>query len=298
MSEIFKIETSFYDRLNEVIPEHLLSYAGTDENAVIYGIECDGKTVGTIVVRVLGSEAELLWFAVDPAYRGYYIGTESFEDLLVELHQQDVEEIFMNIAPGTDPDLLKIIDSYSPVWEPGSGCVVTVSGDKLHSCNKLKKNNIKSRSLLACDDTALRSFAKRLEEAGEDIYPITKEGYDGAASAVFMNGEVAEGVLLLTPNGRDMELTFIASLASDVSAVIDMLSYSAQALSEFPEDAVIRMNILDEKLKEFAVTVFSLEEEMAVTSGKRARIDLDFLTRIQNNVDFFIELSQEYSYVR
>ncbi len=280
--------------LSRMMPDYLLSLGTIDPAMCYFGIVEEEKTVGTAAVKLMGEVAELLWFAIDVSYREMFVGTKGFTSLLMELYDRGVKQVLCTLPVDTDPKLRALFDEFDSGYESLPQCTITVKAETAFSCKELQKPSSHSISLEACPVETLRSFEKRLEAKGNDMLPVNKVDYATDLSAVYMDGTEAKAVLLFNRSSSEtVELAFMASLSENPMTIIDMLRFSAAALSGFPKGTLIRMNLLEEKMVALVKRLLNLTESDREEHAVLARLDLNWAGRIRRKVDAYIDVTEE-----
>lgn len=263
MNSITYIDQKNYAYYAPLVPSGMHEQIMTDEDMLLFGIESDGMAAGTVVVRILGLEAQLIWFSLDPEFQGMGIGMRSFYDM-VNLLKEDFncEFMTMELPPDTERNFLNIIHAFDTSYEdlPTGRYSIMVS-DVLASRRLMEKSH-KCIALSDMDDLSLKDLCRRIERDNNDLVemPIDPKRYMARMSPVYMNNGRAEGIMLIRRNTRrSMEVAFLTSFSENVNAIMDMLYFVTENLRGVGDDIAMEMNLVDEELASFVRKLFTEE---------------------------------------
>ena len=280
MNTITYIDQRNYAYYAPLIPLGMHEQVMTDQDLLLFGIESDEMAAGILVVRILGPEAQLIWFSLDPEFQGMGIGMSSFYDAVNMLKEDfNCEFMTMELSPDTESNFLNIIRAYEPSYEDlQTGRYVIMVSDVLAS-RRLMERSHKCVALSDMDDLTLKDLCRRIEKDNNDLVemPINPKNYMARMSPVYMNNGKAEGLMLLRRNTRrSMEVAFLTSFSENVNAIMDMLYFVAENLRGVGDDIAIEMNLVDEELASFVRKLFTEEgrEKGDFIPMKRAKLSL------------------------
>ena len=263
MNMITYVNQKNYAYYAPLIPMGMQEQIITDKDMLLFGIESDEMAAGIAVVRVLGPEAQLIWFSLDPEFQGMGVGMRSFYDI-VNLLKEDFNCDFMtmDLSPDTESNFLNIIRAYDTSYEylPTGRYSIMVS-DVLASRRLMEKSR-KCVALSDMDEVSLKDLCRRIEKDNNDLVnmPIDPKRYMARVSPVYMNNGRAEGIILIRRNTRkSMEVAFLTSFSQNVNAIMDMLYFVAENLRGVGDDIAMEMNLVDEELASFVRKLFTEE---------------------------------------
>ena len=294
MSALFPIERKELDAISSLLPEDILSWAEESGDVQVYGIAEGEQTVGCAAVHVTGLRAELLWYYVTEAYRGYGIGSDCFFALLSRLRDAGADEVLVTLSGDTDSSLMRLILSYQPELESMTACHVSFPAEAVNSIHELLKPSAHCVSLRDCSREELSALHTELAEEGRDIFDVTAEGYNTSISAIYKKDGEAKGALLFRrKKSHEINLAFAGSVSKDGMAMIDMLRYSAGMIRQLPAGTLVGMTILNQKLKDFMFSVTKNLGDVTVTEGRLAILSLSYVDEIREEAAVMAEISKE-----
>ena len=263
MNSITYINQKNYAYYAPLIPLGMQEQIINDKDILLFGIESDSMAAGVVVVRILGPEAQLIWFSLDPDFQGMGIGMRSFYDM-VNLLREDFNCDFMtmDLAPDTEQNFLNIIRAYPIAYDDlPIGRYVLQVRDILGS-RRLTEKSCKCVALSNMDDISLKELCRRIEKDNNNLVdmPIEPKRYMARMSPVYMNNGKAEGIMLIRRNTRSsMEVAFLTSFSDNINAIMDMLYFVADNLRGVGDDIAMEMNLVDEELASFVRKLFTEE---------------------------------------
>ncbi len=291
MSYLFNVENSNLDPMSSIVPEDIISWAKDSDDVLIYGIGEGQKTIGAAAVRLAGIRAELMWYYVDAASRGYGIGSKNFYSLLADIHDRGALELAIELYHDTDMTILSLIRGYYVTYEKLPVCHVRFKAGDVMDLPELLKPAKNSVALGACSKEDLTELQDKLEKKGIDIFDITAEGYLPKLSTVYKKDGETYGVLLFEKEKEgEVTLCFAASVAKDAACIPDMLRYAVSVIKQAPPETVIGMNIINPKMKDMALKLLEPVEDLVVEEAKLAILPLDFIDAIRVQADAMSKL--------
>ncbi len=286
MSYLFHVNNGKLDSLSSIVPEDIISWAKESSDVLIYGIGEDEKTIGAAAVRLSGTRAELLWYYVDSAFRGYGIGSKSFYSLLSDIYDLGAREIAVEIYPDTDNGIKNLIRGYHVNYEELPVCFVRFKAGEITKVPELLRTSKHSIPLGSCSKEELKGLQEKLEKTGNDLMDITAEGYISSLSTVYKKDGEALGVLLFEKKSEDeVTLSFAASVARDAVSILDMLRHAASGIKQLPPEIMVGMNIVNPKMRDMALKLLMPSKYIETEEAKLAVLTLDFINAIRAKAD-------------
>ena len=278
MNELTVIGELNYVFYRPFFPAEILKDVMEDENAFLYGVEHNGEAAGGAAIRFSEEEASLLYFRVDPEFRGRGVGAAFFFRLMEEAAGLGAATLSMRLSPDTDPKFLRLLSGYSARFDEGEECEFATSAEVLAGVTKLQGESKRSVALSELDPVALQELSRELKEEKLDLVPlpVVPEEYLGELSAVYMEKGKPTALLLLAQEEEGIKVRLLSSFSREPMAVMDMLFFSAGKLSKLPEDTLISMNIVEHRIRELLETIFKdiPEEGYEIRSIQDCIIDL------------------------
>lgn|GEM_PF-5878940 len=240
-----------------MFPKGILDEIASDEHMLMFGIEYGGVACGVVAVRALRPEASILWYYVDPDYRGFGVGREAFFELCrMMYYRYSMDSVSMELSSESDPKLKRMFMSFEGAYtETLPECRFITTVGWLRSSERLikaagEKNKLKSVPLSSVSDYEVTNFSRELRAAGMDYieFPIDREGFLKDASAVYEESGKPVGILLLKRKGQEFEIPYMASLSTNPLAVMDMVCFTRNASERFSDDSTISMNLVEDRL--------------------------------------------------
>ncbi|MCR5053435.1 MAG: GNAT family N-acetyltransferase [Lachnospiraceae bacterium] len=277
-----------------LIPEYVLMEAATDENTEILGIESDQAAAGAIVLRVIPPEAEIIWYYLDPSFRGGGTGSESFLELLEMLKETEgIRYVTMDIPADAPPELKGLFAGYPAEYEKQSTVYFKTRVGVLHSSKPLQGTPKSTVSLKSLDEKLLRAFSNSLVQEHLDYIPmpIDRTKYMADMSGVFMEDGLPTGLLLIAKKGQELEIPFMANLSKNPVAIMDMMYFVCEKTKRFGEDTMISMNLVEEGMLKMIKALLRLEEteEAGFHRAERVVLSLGFLDEFESEAAEMIE---------
>lgn len=284
-----------------LIPAYVLEEAATDENTEIFGIESDQAAAGAIVLRIMPPEAEIIWYYLDPSFRGRGTGSESFQELLEMLKgTEDIRYLTMDIPADAPPELKGLFAGYPAEYEKQSTVLFRTRIGEIRSSKPLQGTPKNTVSLESLDDKYMRALSNMLVQEHLDYIPmpIDRSRYMADMSAVFMEDGLPVGVLLVAKKGQNLEIPFMANLSKNPTAIMDMMYFVCEKTKRFAEDTMISMNLVEEGMLKMIKALLKLEEteESGFHRAERATLSLEFLEKYERETEEMIEeLKQNFA---
>ena len=263
MNMITYIDQKNYAYYAPIIPSGMQEQIINDKDILLFGVESDSMAAGVAVVRIIGPEAQLIWFSLDPDFQGMGIGMRSFYDI-VNLLKEDFNCDFMTmeLPPDTESNFLNIIHAYDTSYDDLPTGRYSIMVSDVLATRRLMEKSRKCIALSDMDELSLSDLCRRIEKDNNDLVdmPIDPKRYMARMSPVYMNNGRAEGIMLLRRNTRrSMEIAFLTSFSENVNAIMDMLYFVAENLRGVGDDISIEMNLVDEELASFVRKLFTEE---------------------------------------
>ena len=294
MSTIYQISKRNYRELAPILPEDIISWAEESGEIRIYVIEEDEETVGCAAVELSVPRAELLWFYVTEDYRDYGIGRESFFSLLSDLRDAGAYELSAELSAGTKESFVSLFGGYPVSYEHIAACNVSFPAEEVNKAGELLKPSVHSASLRSVSKEELEALQQKLSEEGKDIMDVREEGYNPTLSTVYQKDGEALGALLFKRKGSNaVSLSFAATVSDDQAAFLDMLRYAAGMIRQLPAGTMVEMNILDQKLRDFLMTLMKDADHLEIKEGQLATLSLSYLDRLKEEAEAETELIKE-----
>ncbi|MCR5278361.1 MAG: hypothetical protein K6E19_02860 [Lachnospiraceae bacterium] len=262
MANLLYIDESNIDMFAPIIPDYIREVIVSDEDVVLHGIESDDMACGVVVSRVISFEAEILWYYLDPSFRGYGIGHESFQLYAERMHNTyGVSSIRVEIPAGVDKSIYNLFSGLPAEFERlDMGRFETTVG-WLRSSEKIRGAAKHSVALSAVDSKALRNFSDKLANEGLGMVdlPIDPRDYEADASAVYMEDDTPKAVLLLQRDGEALTIPYMVSLSSNPVAIMDMICFVKENSRKYSEDAPIYMDMVEPRLSNLIRGLLDIE---------------------------------------
>lgn len=292
---IYQIEKRSLRALAPILAPDIISMAEESDEVRVFAIEENERTVGCAAVDMsFPARAQLLWFYVTDDYRGYGIGRESFSGLLSELRADGAAELSVELYADTDRGLTGFLRSYPVSYEPMTVCSVSFPAEEVNKAKELLKPSVNSVSLRTVSKEMREDLQKRLADEAKDIMDVRAEGYNTTLSTVFQKDGEALGVLLFKrKNAGTVTLCFAATVSDDAAAFTDMLHYAAGMIRQLPAGTMVDMNILDQKLKDFLLTLMKDADRVEIREGRLAVLPLSCVDGLRQETQEMAELIGE-----
>ena len=281
----------------DLIPKDIMEEVMEDRYSLIFGIEAYDTACGAVAVRLTRPEAQILWYYIDPGFRGQGIGSDIFIQLTSILYYNyDIDYVSMELYAGADPKLRRLFYGYEATYEDLRSCSFSTTVGRLYNCPKLSGHAKHCISFRELDDAGLYDLSKKLRQNGMEFieFPIKKEDYLSDVSAVYMADDKPAGILLVKKRGQDVEIPFLASLSKDPRAIMEMMCFTRKAAVRLGEDTVISMNLVDPRFVAVLKNILDMDdEEDGFVHGTRITLPLDYKDEIRAELDQSISLWQE-----
>ena len=289
---ITRISETNYRYFLHVLPENYVELA-EEENVLLFGIESFGAAAGAIMVRIVSRDAEIIWFYVDMDHRGRGIGSEGLFKLM-QLMSSDygMSTISMNIFAGSDTALKGLFDGLPVQRESLPQKIYTTTLGFLLSSPKLSRGSKSCISLADLDSKGLNNLCSELIRRGEDLVemPIVPDNYLKNQSAVYMEDGIAKGVMLLKKQDEGIAISLLASFASNVTAIMDMMSFCAEKSGRFDSATKVTAALVDERMESLIRKLLSLEDDEDFDKSERVSLDLSYFEIAEREAQRMIEL--------
>ena len=298
MCRITQINEENYGYYLPMLPANFAEQIEEDENALMFGIESFGMAAGSVMLRLIGFEAEITWFYVDERYRGRGVGSEGLLHLMELLNRSyDITQIAMTVYAGADEELLHLFDGYPVERAKLPQCTFETTLGWLRSSSKIRAGHKHSITLGELDKKKLIVLCEGLIAHGEDLVemPIDPDLYLKDQSAIYMEGEKATGALLFRKKAEGIEIALLASFASNAAAVMDMMSLAAEKMNRFGEDTKVLINIVDDRVEKLIRNLFSMDADdmEGFTKSERFTLDLSFLESARKETERILAVWNE-----
>ena len=251
MIKLERIDGSNYDRYDPMLPNYIKLIVHDDEDAILVGIVGAGSAVGTIAVSVRSGYADILWYYIDPGFRGVGAGRESFFMFTAMLHDCfGVKLVNMDIPVDADESIYRLFNGLPAEFAELPECHFEISLGFFRSSSKFKGSSKRCVSLEKVDDTLIRDFCNKIVKAGDALVPmpIKKSDYWSEASAVYVEDNEVKGVLLLRREGDHLSIPYMVSHSKNGAAILDMILFAGQNTGRLSEETTVVMNLMDERL--------------------------------------------------
>ena len=275
-----------------MFPDNLAELA-EEENVLLFGIESFGRAAGAVVVRMVSLDAEIIWFYVDENRRGMGIGSEGLMCLMQHMRSDyGMSSISMDIYAGSNKALKRLFDGFPVQRISIPQKIYTTTLGFLLSSSKLKRGSKKCISLAELDSKGLNNLCGELIKRGEDLVemPIIPDDYLKNQSAVFMENGVAKGVMLLKKLEEKIVISLLASFASNVAAIMDMMCFCAERSERFDSGTKVTAALVDERMESVIRKLLSVEDDEGFEQSERVSLDLSYLEIAEREAQRMIEL--------
>ncbi len=282
MANILFIDESNIELFAPIIPDYIRDVAVSDDDVIMHGIESDDMACGVIVSRIISFESEILWYYLDPSFRGLGIGHESFELYTERMYDSyGVTSIRMEIPAGGDKDLNKLFEGLPALIEKTEKNRFETTVGWLRSSEKIRGEAKHSVALSEVDANVLKVFSGKLAQAGLGAIdlPIDPASYEADASAVYMEGGMPKAVLLLGRDGDALTIPYMVSVSSNAMVIMDMICFVKDHTQKYSEDATIYMNLVEPRLTKLIKALLDLGpgDDDGFTFNQRVTLDLSYI---------------------
>lgn len=294
MATVLAITETNYVLFSEIIPDYVTEIARTEEDVIAFGIVFAKVPVGSIVVRLDGETAELLWYYIDPKFRRMRIGRESlFELCWILLEQYNVKRIEAVIPADAGEGLDKLFGIYDAEIETMPECRFDTTLGEFLNAKKIKGNPAKCVSLEKTSGSLLRMLCNKIVEQGIDLVemPIRQEDYYAKACAIHFDKDVPDGMLLISKTEEAVSIPFLVSFAEDPRAIMDMLAFARDEMKDLEPTLPLYMNLVDENLIG-AVRIIAgkaKDDDTGFRYNEKVTLYLDFLDDIRERTRSFFD---------
>lgn len=283
MASFVSLNTTEYCNLfSPLFPTSLIGEANEDEQIMMLGIEEEGYAVGSCALLMTVPEIEILWFYLDPQFRGRGIGIDAFMQLC-EMMKEDfgASIIKMDVFADSDPKLKRLFEGLPAVYEKLPECRLETTIGRIRFSERLKGRSKNSVPLSDVSQQKINVLCEKLIEAQEDLIqmPIVIDDYMKEMSAVYMENDEPAGILLVSKDKEKLEIPYMASLSSDSMALMDMVLFVKEKTARIGEDTALIMNLVNEKLKKLIMLIADSddEEEYGFVHNERITLDLGYI---------------------
>ncbi len=282
MANLLFIDEKNIDMFAPIIPDYIREVAVFDEDVIMHGIESDDMACGVIVSRVITFESEILWYYLDPSFRGLGIGHESFELYTERLYDSyGVSSIRMEIPADGDEGLYKLFEGLPANFEKLDKNRFETTVGWLRSSDKIRGGSKHSVALSEVDPNVLRNFSGKLAQAGLGIIdlPIDPSAYEADASAVYMEGDTPKAVLLIERDRESLTIPYMVSISTNSLAIMDMICFVKENTKKYSEDATIYMNLVEPRLTKLVKGLLDMGpgEDDGFTFNRMVTLDLSYI---------------------
>ncbi|MCR5099223.1 MAG: hypothetical protein K6B14_09775 [Lachnospiraceae bacterium] len=283
-----------------LLPVGFIEILSEDEKTLAFGIEAVGSAVGAIIVKQIAFEADITWFYVQEELRELDIHSEALLHLSELLHDSyGVSVIHMDIAAGSDAYLSDMFNGFHVERTALPQCIFETTLGALSASDKIDRKSTGSMALSALDKKQLMSFCNELINRGLDyvFMPIDPEDYLADQSAVFMEDGSPTGILLISKQGEDLNISYMASISKSPTVISDMISFSIDKVRRFGEDTRVTVSIVEPRIKTLLKGLLSMEPEddYGFTYSQRVTLNLGFLDEVEAFTTLLIETWEKIS---
>ncbi len=264
MIKLERIDGSNCDRYDPMLPPHIKARVHEDEDAILVGIVGAGSAVGTAAVSVGSGSADILWYYIDPGFRGVGAGSESFFSLNAMLHDCfGVSFINMDIPADADESIYRLFKNLPAEYTDLPQCHFETTMGFFRSSSKLRGSSKRCISLEKVDDNLIRNFCNSIVKSADALVPmpIKKSDYWSEASAVYVEDNEIKGLLLLRREGGRLVIPYMVSHSKNGTAILDMILFAAQNTKRLSEETTVVMNLMDERFADIVRIMAGLSED-------------------------------------
>ena len=303
MCIITGINETNYEYYIRFMPEVLSEWITADEDILVFGIESFGIATGSVIIRRVFPEAEIVWFYVDEQLRGRGIGSDALMAVMEMMREvYDISTLTINLYAGTDERLVRLFDGFATRREAMVQSTYETTLGWILSSSKIRGGSKSSVALSEISNRELNALCEELIMHGMDLVrmPINPEDYLLEQSAVYMEDGQARGVFLLKQSGEGIELSLLASFANNPVSVMDMINFTADRMRRFSEETKVTVNVVDERISKLIRHLNSMkdEDEEGFTKSERVTIDLSVIDDVRREAELMLQTWKEFETAR
>ncbi len=282
MANLLFIDESNIELFAPIIPDHIREVVESDEDVIMHGIESEGMACGVVVSRIISFEAEILWYYLDPSFRGLGVGHESFDLYTERMHDTyGVSTVRADIPADADEGIYKLFAGVPAKFERLNKSRFETTVGWLRSSDRIKGSSKHCVALSAVDPGVLRNFSGQLasEGLGAVKLPIDPAEYEADASAVYMEGDTPKAVLLLQRDGAALTIPYMVSVSTNPMSIMDMICFVKENARKYSEEAPIYMDLLEPRLSKLIMGLMDMKtgEDDGFSYSQRVTLDLSYI---------------------
>lgn len=268
MEYIFRINNSNIEDYIEYIPELFLYRLEQGESYFFYGMTFADTFCGIMVLEEQGIDVLVHYMHVDESYQ--FFQSSMIEHVMYDIYQMGAQRLVWKFLED---------DQFQTKVE---GLGFQVKKDdiarfefKIEEIKKAALFSEKAKDIISLeelDNMHLRKLGNEIVELGEDIIPmpVNKNEYLADCSAVYMEGEHAKGLLLLTRDEDEkLFIPFMFSDSSNPMAILNMMRFVFfHASQKFDESESCSMYIVEPVLVKIVEKVLGIKGQYQCTATR------------------------------
>ncbi|MBQ7955261.1 MAG: hypothetical protein IJ282_05875 [Lachnospiraceae bacterium] len=292
MEQYIRLSNSEVMDYVHMIPTWLIEHTRYAEDVEFWGMKNWSVPCGVAVLTREDRIMTLKHLYIDKKYRGGGRGTRFLQQILQREYKKGETEFQVQYIPGQYPEFERLLRRYN--WERKEELIGSANCTigELAELKYLQGNYGNTKALSECTEESLHSLYQEIKDRGVALVdlPIKKEDYLAEYSAVTIEDGKPAGLLLVKKEDKDIVISYLVNLSSNVAAPIEMMRFVLQKGSgQYSPETKCRFAVVSE-------TLLQLLEKIGInTIQKRqcCRMDLSWFSEAERMVNAYVDVQLE-----
>lgn len=277
MIYVHRIQKDNIDALTVMLPLEVMTDYVMDEGMFAYGMYAGTELVGTVLLREEINEIVMFYLYMSKEWET--LAMYLIDNVAYDMYKKGVKSLVYRFTDNQESIASDVLENMGFTIRRNDMAMFKFSIKQLLNAPVLNGVAHNVITLQDVDNIRLRYLCSDIADAGEDIInmPLNVSDYVADCSAVYMEGDVAKGILLLIQDeGAGLRIPFIYSSSTNPMAIVEMMKFMlSKAKRRFDENEECRTYVVEPVL----VKIIEKITGLSAIYQQSAILDLNVMQR-------------------